>query len=219
MPTFGFSAFLKLLSMNPRPQKREVRMRLVPSEGGYDFHRSLRLKSGRLIFGGESLESLIDEAVDFANPAERRSLEAGLRQLDDWRAGLRAAAFQIPPALYTSPAGEFRISFVPDFGCVLGTQTVAVHLWNTSSVPLSQRMTYAALALAHTAYDGDIVPDDVAVLSLPENRLYRLSDVPDQSRLAAIVAANLDRLFDSVRGEIAGTGLPPEGPPARLDEY
>lgn len=219
MPTFGFSAFLKLLSLNPRPQRREVRMRLTPSEGGYDFHRSLRLKSGRLVLGGEKLESLIDEAVTLANPAERRSLEAGLRQLDQWRTETAAAAFPIPPALYTSPADEFRISFVPDFGCVLGGQTIAVHLWNTNSVALSPRMSFAALALVRSAYEGDVVPDDLAVLSLPENRLYRLSDVPDQSRLAAIVAANLDRLFESVRGEITGTSVTPQAPSPRLDEH
>ncbi|MCR5878497.1 hypothetical protein [Phenylobacterium sp. J367] len=80
----------------------------------------------------------------------------------------------------------------------------------TSTVRLNDRMTYVALALALLAYDGEIAPDDVAVLSLPDNRLFRLSDVPDQSRLAAIVAANLDQLFVSVEDEIAGRIAPPE---------
>jgi hypothetical protein len=210
MPTFGFSAFLKLLSLNPRPQRREVRLRLSPSDGGYDFHRSLRLRTSRLMVDNEDLQALINEASDLGNPAERRSLEAGLRQLDAWRAANPSQVLAIPSALYVSPGQEFRVNFIPDFGYRMGTQNVAVHLWNTGTIELSPRMTYAAMALVSTAYEGDVAPDDLAVLSLPDNRLYRLSDVPDQSRLAAIVAGNLDRLFASVRGELVGPTVPPE---------
>ncbi|MDQ0464700.1 hypothetical protein QO010_002484 [Caulobacter ginsengisoli] len=210
MPTFGFSAFLKLLSLNPRPQRREVRVRLSPSTGGYDFHRSLRLKSARLMIDGEELQALIDEASDLGNPAERRSLEAGLRQLDAWRVANPGQVLAVQSALYVSPSEEFKISFLPDFGYRLGGQTLAVHVWNTATVPLSARMTYAALALVSAAYTDGSAPDDVAVLSLPDNRLLRLSDVPDQRELAANVANNLDRLFVSVREDILGSIEPPD---------
>lgn len=210
MPTFGFSAFLKLLSLNPRPQRREVRVRLSPSEGGYDFHRSLRLRTTRLMVEREDLQALVDEASALGNPAERRSVEAGLRQLDAWQIANPGHVLAIQSALYVSPDQMFRVNFIPDFGYRLEDQNVAIHLWNTGTVELSPRMTYAALTLIRSAYEGDTAPDDLAVLSLPDNRLYRLSDVPDQSRLAAIVAGNLDRLFQSVREEVAGPTVPPE---------
>ena len=210
MTTFGFSAFLKLLSLNPKPQRREVRLRLSPSESGYDFHRSLRLRSARLIVNGEELDSLVAEAASLGNPAERRSLVSGLRQLDAWRAANPGSVLTVPSSVYSSPNGEFKLSFVPDFGYQLGCQAVAIHVWNTGTVQLSERMVYAALSLAHSAYVGDMIPDDVAVLSLPDDRLFRLSDVADQARLAGIVAANLDRSFEAVREEI-GRQIGPAG--------
>jgi hypothetical protein len=210
MSTFGFSAFLKLLSLNPRPQRREIRGRLSPSDGGYDFHRSLRIRANRFMVNGEDLQGLVDEAAGLSNPAERRSLENGLRQLDAWRTANPGFVLALPSALYTSPNQAFKVSFLPDFGYQIGAETVAVHLWNTGTVDLSPRMTYAALAMVSSAYDGDFAPSDLAVLSLPDNRLYRLSDVPDQSRLAAIVAGDLERLFESVLEDVAVPPGPPE---------
>jgi hypothetical protein len=210
MPTFGFSAFLKLLSLNPRPQRREVRVRLSPTEGGYDFHRSLRLKAFRLMVRGEDLAGLIEDAAGLGNPAEARSVAAGLRRLDEWRTANSGEVTDLPSSLYVSPSGSFRVSFVPDFGYRMGGQNIAVHLWNTGTVDLAPRMVYAALFMASAAYDGGVIPDDVAVLSLTDGRLYRLSDVADQSRFAGVVAANLDQLFESVREEIGGPIVPPE---------
>lgn len=209
MPTFGFSAFLKLLSLNPRPQRREVRVRLSPSDGGYDFHRSLRLRTNRLLVDREDLLSLIQEASALGNPAERRSLEAGLRQLDAWNEATGGEVLEAASAIYSSPAREFKVSFVPDFGYRIAGQQVAVHVWNTGTVDLSERMTYAALTLAASAYDSENKPADFAVLSLPDKRLFRLSEVGDQSRLAGIVAANIDQLFESVRTELKASISPP----------
>lgn len=210
MPTFGFSAFLKILSMNPRPQRREVRVRLSPSDGGYDFHRSLRLKSHRLMIDREDLALLLEEAEDLGNPAERRSLAAGLQQLDAWRTTVAGEVISLPSALYRSPDGRFSVKFIPDFGYRMSGSEIAIHIWNTGTVQLSPRETYAALAMVYGAYEPEARPDDVAVLSLPDNQLYRLSDVPDQSRLAASVARNLDALFVAVREELIDSDAPPE---------
>lgn len=220
MPTYGFSAFLKLLSLNARPQRTEVRRRLSPSDGGYDFHRSLRLRVQRMLIGGESLEAVIADASELANPAERQSVENGLRQFAEWLEEHAGEVVFCPPALYTSPASEFSVSFLPDFGYVMDGQVVGIHVWNTRSVDLNPRMTYAALAMIEAAYYQEDAPDDVAVLSLPDRRLYRLSDVVDQSRFARIVASNLDALFDSVRDELGGPAVPPEGrlPPTTFRE-
>jgi hypothetical protein len=55
-------------------------------------------------------------------------------------------------------------------------------------------------------------PDDLAVLSLPELKLYRLTDVPDPIRLGRIMAVNLDSIFEDVRDELD------RGGPKRPDE-
>lgn len=77
MPSFGFSAFLKLLSLNDRPQRTLMRSRLLPSDGGgYDFHRSLKLHAKRFLAGGEPLETLLASAALIQRAPERRSLIA-----------------------------------------------------------------------------------------------------------------------------------------------
>jgi hypothetical protein len=217
MATFGFSAFLKLLSLNLRPQRREIRQRLLPSDSAYDFHRSLRLRAYRLLVGGEDLDDLIASAATIANPAERRSVESGLHQLAAWRSENPGAIMRFLPNLFESPEGEFKVSFIPDFGVVIDGVKVAVHIWNTGSIDLVDRMTYAALAVWPTLYENhEEPPDDFAVLSLQEYRLYRLSDVPDQTALASAVMAHLDRLFEEIRGEIGGPPADAEDrPPAR----
>jgi hypothetical protein len=215
MPTFGFSAFLKLLSLNVRPQRREVRQRFTPSEGGYDFHRSLRLRAHRLIVDSEDLQDLIDESGTIKNAAERRSLIAGLKQLDSWREANPGKVVPVPGSTYASPNGHFKVSFLPDFGWRMGGQSIAVHVWNTG-IKLSPRMTYAALALAQSAYTERSPPDDVAVLSLPDFKLYRLSDVPDPMRLARVIAVGLEGVFESVRDELdRGEGDQTDERPAR----
>lgn len=199
MTTFGFSAFLKMLSMNPKPQRREVLTRLTPSKDGYDFHRSLRLKIRRLMVDNEDFELLFNEASLLGNPAERRSVEEGLRRLEEWRQATSGEVLPAPSALYVSPHENFKVSFAPDFGYRVGGEVVAIHVWNTATVQLSERMVYAALELASSSYEDEFAPDDVAVLSLPDRRLYRLSSVADQTALAAIIVADLDRLFENVR--------------------
>lgn len=212
MTTFGFSAFLKLLSLNSRPQRREVRQRFLPREKGYDFHRSLRLRTTRLLVDRENLEALVGEAATFGNPAERRSLEAGLRQLNAWRLDNPGEVTPVDSSIYSSPRGRFKVNYVPDFGYMVNGNLVAIHVWNTGTVDLVPRRVYAALNLVKFSCDHEYAVDDVAVLSLPENRLYRLSDVPDQTRSARILAAELDALFEDVRQEVFGPDRPIDGP-------
>jgi hypothetical protein len=59
MPSFGISAFLRIVHMNPRPQRSELRRRFTPREGGYDFHSSLRRLAHRLLVEGESFENVL----------------------------------------------------------------------------------------------------------------------------------------------------------------
>ena len=81
---------------------------------------------------------------------------------------------------------------------------VAVHIWKTQRPPLDVRMTYAALSLFSDLYDGaQGGPQDLAVLSVVDGRLYRLSDVPDQGILADRVAAFIENLIRDISEEIS----------------
>lgn len=89
----------------------------------------------------------------------------------------------------------------------IGRDAVAVHLWNTATPTLSPRMVYAALSLFAPLYAGaDNPPDDIAVLSLREPRLYRLSEAGRFSGLGVSLASRIEDMLRDVRDEL---GLPP----------
>jgi len=108
---------------------------------------------------------------------------------------------------YESPAGLFRVNFTADFGVRIGRDAVAVHLWNTATPALSPRMVYAALSLFAPLYAAtDNPPDDIAVLSLREPRLYRLSEAGRYAGLGSSLASRIEELLRDVSDEL---GLPP----------
>jgi len=216
VPTFGFSAFLKLISLNVRPQRTEIRKRSVPGLSGYDFHRSLKLLAHRYIVDGKPFPDLLLAAEDITNDAERRSVIAGLEKLSEWRNLNPGRVLHFDPVLYESPAKNFKVQYLPNFGIELSEQKVAVHIWNTGVPILDERMTYAALSLMSSLYDSsESVPDDIAVLSLPQSRLYRLSDV-DFNHYAEIgrrVIRRLDDIFEDIRRDPGRPATPPKHPP------
>ncbi|MGE5565642.1 MAG: hypothetical protein ACM3YN_05745 [Parcubacteria group bacterium] len=200
MSTFGFSAFLKLLSLNAKPQRWQVNSRLSGgSGGGYDFHRSLRLRIHRYLVDGESIEDLVASAGEITREAEQRSVKAGLKRLEEWRGEHPGEVLHFAPALYSAPGGFFKVSFVPDFGVEIDGRPTAIHVWNTAAPDLVDRMVYAALSLLPIAYAADQnAPEDYGVLSLQTGRLYRLSDVGDFSLTGERVVAALEEVFRDV---------------------
>jgi hypothetical protein len=177
MPTFGFAAFLKIASLNPKPQKTELRKRLLGDGGGYDFHRSLKLASKRLIVERAPLEGLLVSAEDVVKIPERKSLIAGLTKLGLWRDGISGDAYQVPGRVYESPRGLFKIASQPEFGLLNGDRRIAFHLWNTKRPDLQSEEVYSALAILPSIYPDDGTgPTDFGVLSLHEPKAYLLSD-------------------------------------------
>jgi len=207
MPTFGFSAFLKLICLNERPGRTQLRTRLSASSGGYDFHRSLRLRAHRYLVDQEPMEDIVASIGDIVRAPEQRSTQIGLERLEQWRHENAGEVIAYEPAGYESPAGLFKVTFTADFGVRIGDGGVAVHLWNTAAPTLSPRMVYAALSLFPSVYgESDNPPDDLAVLSLREPQLLRLSEAGRYAGLGTSVAARIEDLLRDVRAEL---GLPP----------
>lgn len=216
MPTFGFSAFLKVICLNPRPQLRELRNRFRPSTGGYDYHRSLRDHARRLLVENEPMASLQESASAIVKPSERQSVLNSLQWLSEWRAATPGALFAAEPVIYRSPADLFRVRFEPNFGIQIGGSRVAVHIWNTQHPPLITRLVHSALRLINHVYDAeDMVIDDVAVLSIPDRALIRLSDAPALGPMPDRLAAAMERLISDARDDVLGSDRPqlPPVPP------
>lgn len=206
MLTFGFSAFLKLLSLSERSQRSEIRRRLKASGHAYDFHRSLRLRAHRLL-AGVPLADVVASANTITRLPERLSAVAALTRLDTWRHDTAGTLFTYRPAAFESPSRRFKVKFEPDFGLQIRGAGTAFHIWNNKAPKLATGPTYAALHLIGEVYQGhDTMPDDIAVLSLREPpAVYRLGEVADMTDLAASITA---RLEDAIEEE-GGTALPP----------
>lgn len=218
MTRFGFSAFLKMLSLNDRPQRTEMRNRLRPSSGsGYDFHRQFRLLAHRYLAGGEALEQLFAEANGWGNAAEGRAAREALEFLEEWRGDTPGVLFDVEPRMWEHSSGMFAVRYTPDFGIEIDGVRIAVHIWKTQHPPLDARMTYVAMSLFGDLYsDNSTGPQDIAVLSVIDGRLYRLSDVPDQSVLAERVMTAIEDLIDELGDEVPPPPPPGDQPNERL---
>lgn len=211
MPTLGFSYVLKLLSMNEKPQRTEVKRRYLPAGDGYDFHRSLRRFARKLLVDQVALADLLQEADKIKGENERISLKSALKQLDKWRSSHSGPLLTFEPVSFQSPGKLFKVRFEPDIGLTLDGRATAIHIWNTKRPVLVQRMVFAALSWLPEHYaSADNKPDDFAVLSLRDGTLTRLSASRDAHAIGPGVLSLLEQVFERVRSEIAP-------PPARED--
>jgi hypothetical protein len=214
MPTFGFSAYLKLVSLNERPRGTAIRGRVAGGGGGYDFHRSMKRAASQLLIGGASLEDLTESLGVIKRAPERLSATMALKRLAEWRSDNPGALATYQAMTYSHPSGLFKVTFTPDFGVRLGRLGTAIHIWNTAQPALKARTVYAALALFPDLYEAD-VPDDFAVLSLREPQLFRLSEAGRYASLSAGVADNVAEGFRKAFDDL-GVPAPPSSRASRL---
>lgn len=210
IPTFGFSAFLRIISLNERPQKTAIRNRHRPVEnkGGYDFHRSLRTAINELATGKSNLSDTLAKISSIPKLPERRSAKRGVVRFLRWIKNHSGAVSFCDPIVIDSPSGLFRIRFEADFVVEIAGRRTAVHVWNTKSPKLNKSHVIAALTIVqkHWPKNLDNV-DDFAVLSLQDNRFFAWSDETNAySGLADAILLHLDQLSALSRVEF---GLPP----------
>jgi hypothetical protein len=170
-------------------------------------HRSFRLQARRFLTDGAAIAEVLASAERITRSSERLSALAALQRLEIWRATHPGEVVIVPSIIFESPNRLFRVKFEADFGLRARGRTTAIHLWNTMRPTLAPSAAYVALTLVAQAFEGqEGAPEDIGVLSMREPpRLYRLSDVADQSALAA---SSVDRLEETIRGAT------PPSPPA-----
>lgn len=205
MTTFGFSAFLRLVSLNDKPQRTAVRKRLARVGQAYDFHKSMRIRANRFLVRDEPFQLIIESTSEIRRAPERSSARHGLNRLLEWRDENPGPIFAPTAATFESPRRLFKVSFRPDFGIHIEGIATAIHIWNTARPQLQGRIVYAALSLIRDGYQEiESKPQDVGLLSLRNGQLYRLAEAADYSALAR-------RLIDQLENVIAEEQ-------ARLDE-
>ncbi|UHS61159.1 hypothetical protein HRR99_06345 [Agrobacterium vaccinii] len=207
--TFGFSAFLRLLAQNEKPQRSAVKRRHITSKGGRNFHRSLHLSIARMLTGKASFKEVIKAARNIKKPAERRYAKVGIVRFLRWYISMGAKGAAYPATTLASPQGFFRVKFDPDCIVNLDGRRTAVHLWN-SKEKINNDQALAALSLVAAKFPLTFDrPDDFAVLSLQSGDIYKWSDANKEHRkLALDLMIHLDRLFTITQSEL---GIPPRG--------
>ncbi|MCW1409103.1 hypothetical protein OLZ32_12640 [Rhizobium sp. 1AS11] len=212
VPKIGFSAFLKIINCNPRPQRSIVRDRCRPSSGGYDFHKSFRYRVQQVSFAGLTPAEVLASTQQISREPERRSARRALEQFFVWKEEHPGEMFSSQAISFESPAGQFKLEFVPDFLLEIAGRRTAVHLWNTQH-DLSTRLVRAALCSVATRHPLEDRPDDFAVLSLRDRTLCRWSDADRETAvLGERLLGLLDMQFAAARMELGLPASPREEP-------
>jgi hypothetical protein len=104
---------------------------------------------------------------------------------------------QFDPIIYRSPRGLFSVTFVPDFSVQLDDYDCAIHLWPNGKPVANVCFIEVALGIIATAARAGkhACPQDVALLTLDSEKLYRVSDTCDRSSLAHEMIRQMENLF------------------------
>ncbi len=206
MPNFGLSAFLKIVCLSPVARRSEIRRRIVGGGGAYDYHRNLRLRAKRLVVNNEPIGDILESTSTIVKAAERQSTVSGLETLERWRHSGGSHSDAPHPVTFHSPSGIFQVTFAPDFAIQLDGEVTGVHLWNTMKPRLQPHLVHGVLSVFFEPVEElENPPDDLAVLSLRDLELFRLSHSRDHRELGIDIIARVEEAFRDVRREL---GIP-----------
>lgn len=206
MPNFGISSFLKILHLNDKPQKTEIRNRFKPTEGGYDFHGSVRRLCTDLAVNNSDPATIIENLKSIKKDSERDSARIGLQAFIKWKNEHPAQFATVNNVIYSSPQSLFKITFKPNFSFITDEKVTAVHIWNTARPALDDRIVKAVLSLFPGLYTVN-KPDDLAVLCLRSKRLIRLGESdPKVQELGILLIKKIDKIIADIKE--SGDGKP-----------
>lgn len=197
MPTFGTSAYLKLLALNPQPKDTEIRNRLGERKRGYDFHKAMRRIATECASGAASWGMTQERLKAIKTPAERQSATSAARALLRWVDGRAIRLLQDADQQVASPNGIYSVKFSPDFEIDLGGTVTRVHIWNTIRPAIKLREAIGTLGL----FVPDDRPQSIGVLSLRTNELFLPVNVESSRELARVLALDVERRFARIATE------------------
>ncbi len=212
--TLGFSALLRLLDANEKPQRNAIKNRYV-SRDARDFHRSFHLSIKNLLTGISTFRQAIRSAQRIKKQSERQHTKSGIVRFLRWYISLGTRGTAYPSIILPSPMGLFQVKFDPDCIIDLNGRRTAIHIWN-SSKKINPDQALAALSLVAAKFPLTFDrPDDFAVLSLQSGDIYKWSDANKEHTIMALhLMTHLDRVFTLIRSEldIPSSGDQPQDP-------
>ena len=197
MINFGTSAYLKLLALNPKPRDTELRNRLTPSEGGYDFHKAMRHIASRFASGEIDAMDIHDELDTIKRTPERQSAVHAINQLTTWLNGRSVHLINGQEKKYVSEAGLFSVKFTPDFVVVNDERKTLVHLWNTKHPKLTSREAIGTLGL----FSREYTDFEVGVLCLRSRHLFAVTETTKSEELSRLLAKDIEKRIRSTVGD------------------
>ncbi|CAN7419737.1 hypothetical protein [Aminobacter sp. LjRoot7] len=197
MTTFGTSAYLKLLALNPQPRDTEIRKRLGARKGGYDFHKAMRRVATE--YASQAVDWHTTEARlrAISQAAERQSATSAAQALMSWVNGRAIRLVQDADQQVASPNGIYSVKFSPDFEIDLGGTATRIHIWNTIRPAINLREAIGTLGL----FVPDDNPQSIGVLSLRTGELFVPTNAESSRDLARMLSLDIERRFDRVAAE------------------
>ena len=189
--TFGTSAYLKLLGHNPKSRDTEIRKRLSPSKGGYDYHKAMRKIVTEHASGAANYE-VTQRRLDSINSAsERNSAKTAIRTFMEWLGDREVRLTDSSGEVKSSPNEVFSVRFTPDFEMDLDGLTTHIHIWNTIRPAIRIREAIGTLGL----FVSDDHPRSIGILSLRSGELFLPADATSSRELARLMALDIEKRF------------------------
>jgi hypothetical protein len=207
MLTFGTSSYLKLNALNTKPRDTYLRTRVLPSTGGYDFHKVMRRITGSYITGKITIADALAEANLIQQAAEKKSAMNAISQIDKWKVGLNLLPVKFTDISVKSPSEQFAVKFSADLILEEQGALFAVHLWNNQTPPLNLRGAESTMGL----FVG-LIPDAApAVLCLRTLTLYKMKDIAKSIQFAQVVARDVEMRIEEIKSKLPGYTKPDKG--------
>ncbi len=200
MTTFGTSAYLKLLALNPKPRDTEIRKRFVVSKRPYDFHKAMRKIVTEYASGGVDWTTTEARLNAIKKLPERNSATSAAHALAGWINGRQIKPFGNAGFRASSPNGIYSVKFSPDFEIEIGGRSTSIHIWNTLKPPIKIREAIGMLGL----FVPDQVPESLGVLSLRTGELFLPTDAKSARDLARILALDIEKRLKRIAEEAEG---------------
>lgn len=197
MTTFGTSAYLKLLALNPQPRDTEIKKRFGASQRSYDFHRAMRGIVTQYASGQIDWATTEAKLMAIKNPAERQSATSAALALVNWIDGRPIRLLQSADRKAGSPNQIFAVKFSPDFEIDIAGKPTRIHIWNTIRPAITPREAIGMIGL----FISEENSESIGVLSLRGDQLFLPENLSKARELAKLLALDIEKRISRIGAE------------------